>query len=280
MELDNAKQTPSPKSKNVKVLCLGLSRTGTMSLRAAFEKLGYNGTYHYRVPSIEDPSHCDFWVSAFKAKFEDGDPITRSDFDKVYANYEVITDSPSVFFWEELLAAYPDAKVVLQTRDVDRWYKSHMVNLWPMNRDWYGSTWNPYGVLFQYFLPKDAMFTFTGLQAKYGHGLDFPETGKQRYEEHNEAVRTACKRDKRDFVEYDVRMGWGPLCGFLGKEVPQETFPRLNDTDEFQRLWSPILGEMRRDINQRIMMFAYGMIGLLLSTVLWLYGDTLRAWWG
>jgi hypothetical protein len=279
MESEDTKSTTPAETNGVKVLCLGLSRTGTMSLRAAFERLGYRGTYHYRVPSIEDPSHCDFWVKALKAKFENGDPITRSDFDKVYANFEVITDSPSVFFWEELLAAYPDAKVILQTRDLEKWYQSHLVNLWPMNRDWYKPTWSPYGIFFQYFLPKNAMFEFTGLQAKYGHGLDFPETGKQRYVEHNEAVREACKRNERDFMEYDVRMGWGPLCGFLGKQVPQETFPRLNDTSEFQSLWNPILGEMRDDINQRIMMMLFGVAGLLLSTVLWLYGDALRTIW-
>jgi len=123
------------------------------------------------------------------------------------------------------------------------------------------------------------MFEFTGLQAHYGHGLDFPETGKRRYEEHNGAVRTACIRDGRDFLEYDVRMGWGPLCEFLRKSVPQETFPRVNDTNEFQRLWSPILGEIRKDVNQRILILTFGIVGLLLSTGLWLYGDALRGLW-
>lgn len=278
MESSDAKTSPT-EPKEVKILCLGLSRTGTMSLRSAFKTLGYEGIYHYRVPSIEEPSHSDFWVRAFRDKYKFGDKITRKEFDEVYANYEVITDSPSVLFWKDLLAAYPDAKVILQTRDIEKWYQSHLVNLWPMNRDWYRPTWSPYGILFQWFLPKNAMFEFTGMQAKYGHGLDFPQTGKQRYEQHNEAVRSTCTRNGREFIEYDVNMGWGSLCGFLGKEVPQETFPRLNDTDEFQRLWRPILGEMRRDINQRILIFAFGTTGLLLSLMLWLHGEDFRAWW-
>jgi len=263
---------------NVQVLCLGLSRTGTMSLRAAFERLGYHGVYHYRVPAIEQPEHCEFWAESLRAKFERGQTLARQDFDKVYSNYDVITDSPSVFFWEELLVAYPDATVVLQTRDIDAWYKSHLVNIWPMNRDWYKPTWNPYGILFQYFLPKNAMFEFTGVQAKYGHGLDFPETGKQRYIEHNDAVRSACKKKGRPVLEYDAKMGWDPLCEFLGKDVPQESFPRLNDTDEFQRLWAPILSDMRRTINQTMAISIIGSIGAF-SAVLWWYSEPLQALW-
>ena len=30
-------------------------------------------------------------------------------------------------------------------------------------------------------------------------------------------------------LEYKLGTGWGPLCQFLGKEEPQEEFPRLND---------------------------------------------------
>lgn len=35
---------------------------------------------------------------------------------------------------------------------------------------------------------------------------------------------------------YEVSQGWGPLCDFLGKPVPQEPFPRVNDTAEFQQM--------------------------------------------
>lgn len=30
-------------------------------------------------------------------------------------------------------------------------------------------------------------------------------------------------------LEYKIGDGWGPLCAFLGKEVPDVPFPRLND---------------------------------------------------
>lgn len=30
---------------------------------------------------------------------------------------------PAAFFADELIAAYPDAKVILNKRDIDSWYK-------------------------------------------------------------------------------------------------------------------------------------------------------------
>ena len=34
---------------------------------------------------------------------------------------------------------------------------------------------------------------------------------------------------------FDVREGWAPLCDFLGVEVPDEPFPRLNEAQEMRR---------------------------------------------
>ena len=179
--------------REVKILCLGMSRTGTMSLRAAFATLGYNGTYHYRVPAVEQPSHSTFWLHALQTKFEQHGTLTRADFDTVYSEYEVITDSPSVFFWRELLDAYPDAQVILQTRPMDVWFRSHVKNIWAFNHLYYGTTCNPYKWLYQQLRPRGAFWEFSELQAKYGHGIEDFEQVKQNYVEHNEAIRDACK---------------------------------------------------------------------------------------
>lgn len=43
-------------------------------------------------------------------------------------------------------------------------------------------------------------------------------------------------------LEYEVKEGWEPLCRFLGKEVPGEAFPNVNDKDFFVKghgqLWA------------------------------------------
>jgi len=57
--------------------------------------------------------------------------------------------------------------------------------------------------------------------------------GEQVYQEHNELVRRLARN--REFLEYNVKEGWEPLCKFLDKPVPRdEPFPRLNETAVFQ----------------------------------------------
>lgn len=41
---------------------------------------------------------------------------------------QAVTDAPTALFPEELIEAYPDAKVVLNVRDAEKWTKSVMDN--------------------------------------------------------------------------------------------------------------------------------------------------------
>jgi hypothetical protein len=36
---------------------------------------------------------------------------------------QAVTDMPAAYFAEELIAAYPDAKVILTVRNVDDWHR-------------------------------------------------------------------------------------------------------------------------------------------------------------
>lgn len=38
---------------------------------------------------------------------------------------------------------------------------------------------------------------------------------------------------KQNLLEWSVEDGWEPLCKFLGKPVPKEPFPRVNDAAGF-----------------------------------------------
>ena len=49
---------------------------------------------------------------------------------------------------------------------------------------------------------------------------------------HNDEVRRSIAPER--LLVYDVRDGWGPLCGFLGVGVPDTPFPHTNTTEEFQ----------------------------------------------
>lgn len=39
----------------------------------------------------------------------------------------------------------------------------------------------------------------------------------------------------RRLLEYEVGQGWEPLCDFLGVDVPDEPFPRVNDSQNFEQ---------------------------------------------
>lgn len=56
-------------------------------------------------------------------------------------------------------------------------------------------------------------------------------------EEHGDMVRGLMIRlgREKDLLEWRVEDGWGPLCKFLGKEVPSEPFPTANDRDAFKK---------------------------------------------
>ena len=55
----------------------------------------------------------------------------------------------------------------------------------------------------------------------------------QVFEHHNEAVRRRAPPER--LLVFDVREGWATLCDFLGVEVPDEPFPRLNEAREMRR---------------------------------------------
>src|SRR6187399_3794596 len=64
------------------------------------------------------------WVEAYKAK-RAGDRVrTCKLLSELMAGFVACTDMPPIDFIPELMDIYPDAKVVLVTRDPERWLES------------------------------------------------------------------------------------------------------------------------------------------------------------
>lgn len=47
-------------------------------------------------------------------------------------------------------------------------------------------------------------------------------------------MQSYVSRDR--LLVYEVKQGWEPLCDFLGVDVPEKPFPRLNDSEAFKDL--------------------------------------------
>ena len=50
----------------------------------------------------------------------------------------------------------------------------------------------------------------------------------EAFERHVREVREGVPAER--LLVYEVRQGWGPLCEFLGVEVPDEPFPHVNSS--------------------------------------------------
>ena len=61
--------------------------------------------------------HVRFWQRAF-----DQHHTGEIDWVGFFANYKAGVDAPVATFYPELMAAFPDAKVILTVRDADKWF--------------------------------------------------------------------------------------------------------------------------------------------------------------
>jgi hypothetical protein len=141
------------------VLCVGLPRTGTESLQQALLRLGYDHTYHgWDVIYDEAGCYAPGWVALARRKWyasssEDegeefsggsggggtkgGTVITADDFDALLGHCVAVTDAAASVFAAEMVAAYPEAKVVLnRRRDLDAWERSLRGTLVGVNESW------------------------------------------------------------------------------------------------------------------------------------------------
>ncbi|KAI1082310.1 P-loop containing nucleoside triphosphate hydrolase protein [Whalleya microplaca] len=203
----------------MKVLVLGMPRTGTQSLANSLARLGITPVYHMR--EVGKNNHQGLWLEALEAKFEGkGEPWNREKFDQILGGFEALSDIPAAIFYNELLAAYPEAAVILTRRPEDKWFDSMMATIW------HAHTHRP--------VPDPSPMAALGIKTqKLLWDNDFPANGRRAYRAHNDLVREAAKG--RKFLEYQPGDGWAPLCEFLGLDVPEDPYPRDDDWVEYKR---------------------------------------------
>jgi hypothetical protein len=213
----------------VKVVGAGFGRTGTMSLKAALETLGFGPCYHM-IEVFEHPEHAGFWQAAWR-----GEPV---DWDGLLGGYEAAVDWPACTFYEELLQRYPDARVLLSVRDPERWYESTRDTIYQISKITAGSRLSR------------AVFAFVGLFVfgvfeigRMGNEIIWQGTFDGRFEDRSHAIEVFLRHNeevkRREPAEkllvFEVKEGWGPLCEFLGVAEPDKPFPRLNDAAQMRR---------------------------------------------
>ena len=118
----------------LEVIGAGLGRTGTWSTKAALDQLGFP-CYHMTevILNKENKSHLDFWH-----KVANSPPGSQQDWDQIFSKYTATVDNPSCCVWRELMAAYPNAKVLLtlHPRGPEAWYDSTIDTIYFTENMW------------------------------------------------------------------------------------------------------------------------------------------------
>lgn len=149
--------------------------------------------------------------------------------------FVAVADPPGSLLVPELMELYPDAKVVVTTREKAQWARSMEAVTKLIVPFWLGRVlyfWVPVVRLMPVFwdyLP--GIFA-----ARHGEVMADREAILRVYDKHHEWLRSVVPAEKLFFV--DVKDGWGPLCEALGVEVPAGVeYPRLNDGKDMEELF-------------------------------------------
>jgi hypothetical protein len=200
------------------VIGAGFPRTGTASLRDALVRLGFGPCDHMRENFVH-PERFPLWEAALRRKTA-GEPI---DWRPLLDGFQAIVDWPGAYFWEELAAAHPKAKVILTVRDPERWYDSMQATIFSLPDEQRPAV----------ALDMDA--------STFGDRLTDRAHCQAVFARQNQVVQETIAPER--LLVFDVKEGWEPLCAFLDVPVPEvDPFPRVNDRAAFQ---GKELGELR-----------------------------------
>lgn len=217
----------------IEVIGAGFGRTGTMSLKAALEELGFSPCYHM-TEVFANPDHIGFWETAAQRQSEG----KLGGWERVFGRYRAAVDWPAAAFYEELMEEYPDAKVILTVRDPDRWHESARSTIYTV-QNFASSGLFTVAAFFVPGLKNRRRAAMMVADLVWQHHFD----GKFEDREHaiavfdrwNEEVKERVPPEK--LLVYEVKEGWEPMCEFLGVEVPKDKpFPHLNDAEAFRKM--------------------------------------------
>jgi Sulfotransferase domain len=209
----------------MRLIGVGMPRTGTLTQKEALELLGFAPCYHW-VNILADLSTVELWDRAM-----DGEAI----WPEVFEGFEASVDWPGGFFWRQLIDTYPEAKVLLSVRDPEAWEQSFRETVWSMGhggslvhllssaRATVDRRWQRYVELVERM--------FWSAEGTFAAGHETPAELIEAFERHNEEVKRAVPAEH--LLVWEAAEGWEPLCAFLGVDVPSEPFPRANDRETF-----------------------------------------------
>lgn len=198
----------------MEIIVAGFSRTGLYSLQAALKKFGYRSYNFFEMMNKFPNGHLDMWNEFMEGKCD-------MDWKGLLSGYDVSTDLPMCIYWREQMDAFPDAKVILTTREPEAWWNS-----WKSAVDSQEGTVDKLVFLPRFRAADRIAENWDRNWFRIEPGQYVKEDAMVRFEEHNRGVIDGVPQDR--LLIYNVQEGWDPLCKFLGFTTPNEPFPHEN----------------------------------------------------
>ena len=213
----------------LRVIGAGVGRTGTLSLKGALETLLGGSCYHMK-EVFDHPSDIAVWQDAASDRL-----VPWHD---LLGDYVATTDFPACLFWRELMEVYPDAMVLLSTRESSAvWWQSASQTIFRLTPEWaqqrigleMGQKW---------WTMWQALS-----RARFTGRLGDEAAVRAAYDRHNEEVRASVPADQ--LIDWQPEDGWSPICRGLGLSIPETPFPHANTRPTARRGVAPRRGSAR-----------------------------------
>ncbi len=207
----------------MKILGVGLSRTGTSSLNEALKILGFKSIHWEQQAPIMD----DIVMG-----------VTKNPNFKLFDHVDAVVDIPAAHYYKEIYNAYPELLFILTTRNIDSWFQSVK---------WHYGKRTPYKMKDEQEILKK---TRALQKIVYGSEQIREKLYKTKFQEHNNNVIKTIPKDKLLIMDITAGDGWEKLCSFLNIPEPSTPFPfdskRFVIPNKIIRIKNIILRNIRR----------------------------------
>ena len=185
-------------SERVKVFGLGISKTGTTTLRECLIALGYR----------HKGTDAELTLEVLDGELRRALQIADE--------FESFDDWPWPLIYQQLAERYSNSKFILTVRrDSETWYRSlrkHFLRVDPSEL-------------------RTRVFGFASPLFRKSEHIEF-------YERHNQAVRDFFRDKPNRLLEvcWETGSGWPELCSFIGCSIPHLPFPHANKAPRMHSL--------------------------------------------
>jgi len=191
-----------------KLLDVGPPRTGTQTMHEVMKILGLKPLHTgYEAESVR-PALCGYLFG--------NDSL--DDALAVFGGYDAAMDEPVMLMYEEIMAAFPEAKFLLTISDAESWFENYV----ELSRE-LRATGTISSKAFFHSLPRNC-----SQMQSWGCNFANPspedkDTCLKSYHRHIQRVQDVIPPER--LLVYNWSDGWSALSHFLGTRIPEEQFP-------------------------------------------------------